>query len=512
MILPPGLSLNLGKPSRHQSAVRWLAVLILLLGASFRFATLDRDARFHPDEALFATFARNAAVQGDWLLHGNLDKPPLALYASALGMTLFGVTSDSAGVLQLDVYTGEFTARLPSALMGVVWVALMMALAQRLYRRAVFVLWVGLLAALSPMAILFGASTFTDGWMLLWMTAALCAVANARWAWSGLFVGLAFASKPQGLFYLPLALGIGWALHGWSWRAAARLLLPAAGVVGLVALWDGLRTGSPSIFTLAVEHNAPGRLIRADELMPRAQAWLGYARGLFGPATALLAFLLGVFMLRSLFRRPRTRAMNADLVLLAFTLAYALLHWLVSFDTYDRYWLPLAPPLALLGVRAAVWAYAALSRWIPRAELQFVAVALAAVLVGAALDATRGDPGYSSATGSSFAPQPEIDTVARWLAGQHVATVIYDHWLGWQLDYYLGTWSDKRRVYYPDPHSLAEDAARLNETQPRFFPVPRGEDTAPWLEALAESGFSAEIAFEEGGITVYQLERGTKQD
>lgn len=386
-------------------------VVILLLGAGFRIAALGRDARFHPDEAYFATFARSAAVQGDWLLQGELDKPPLALYASALSMALFGVQPLANGVLDLAVHTGEFAARLPSVLAGVLWVALMMALAQRLYQRTVFALWVGLLAALSPMAILFGASAFTDGWMLLWMTAALWAAAGARWLPGGLFIGLAFATKAQGLFYLPLALGIGGALHGWSWRMFAALLLPAAGMAGLVALWDGLRWPSPSLFELAAGHNAPTRLISAAEAGPRAQAWLNSVRGLFGPASALLALLIGAFGLRGLFRRPRTRTMNIDLALLAFTLAYALLHWALAFDSYDRYWLPLLPPLALLGARAAVWAYAAVARWLPRGEVQFAALVLAAVLFGAAFDAARGDPGYGGVN-SSFAAQPEIDVVA----------------------------------------------------------------------------------------------------
>lgn len=506
MIVPPGLSFHIASAARRRTAARWLAVIILLFGAGLRIAALGRDARFHPDEAYFATFARNAAVQGDWLLHGNLDKPPLALYASALSMALIGTRPLANGVLDLNIHTGEFAARLPSALAGIVWVALMMALARRFYGHTTITLWAGLLAALSPMAILFSASTFTDGWMLLWMTAALWAVTSSHRAWSGLSIGLALAAKPQGLFYLPLALGIGWASHGWSWRAFAMLLLPAAGVLGLIALWDNLRSPSPSLFTLAAEHNAPAYLVSATGLTSRAQAWLVYLRGLFGPASALLVLLIGIFSLRNLFHRPRTQTMRIDLTLLAFTLAYILLHWGIAFGNYDRYWLPILPPLALLSARAVTWAYAATAHRIPRGEVQFVAIAMVAVLFSAALDATRGDPGYSNPN-SSFVSQPEIDITAQWLADQHVAAVIYDHWLGWQLDYYLGAWSDKRRVYYPEPSALAEDAAQLNEPQPRFFPIPDGVDAMPWLDALAQAGFGANAVFEARGITIYQLER-----
>lgn len=493
-------------PRTRRTAARWLAVLIVLLGAGVRFAALGRDARFHPDEALFATFARSAAVHGDWLLAGDLDKPPLALYASALSMALVGVTTNDSGVLDLDLYTGEIAARLPSALAGVVWVAVLMALARRLYGRPVFAHWAGLLGALSPMAILFGASVFTDGWLLLWLTASLWAAAGARWGWSGLLLGLAFATKPQGLVYVPLALGVGWALNGVTPRAVLGLLLPVASAAGLLAAWDGLRSGSPPLFALAAAHNSPDRLIRAVEVVPRAAAWLGYARGLFGPSTALFALLVGAFSVRSLFRRPRTPAMTADLVLLAFVTAYAFAHWLIAFNTYDRYWLPLVPPLALLSVRAAVWTYAGLSRFMLRTELQFVALALGAVLLAAGFEAAGGDPGYRGGAGDSFAPQPAVDEVGRWLADQHVAAVIYDPWLGWQLGYYLGAWSDKRRVYFPTPGTLAAGALALDEREPRFLPLPDAVNPEPWLTALAEAGFRAEVTFDTVGVSVYQLE------
>lgn len=505
MIVPPGLSFSFSPPTRRQ-LVWWAAISILLIGAGLRFGALGRDARFHPDEALFATFARRAAVQGDWLLHGdNLDKPPWALYASALGMTFAGVTADADGVLHLDVYVGEFAARLPSALAGVAWVALMMALAHRIYRRPVFVLWAGLFAACSPLAILFSASAFTDGWLLLWMTAALWAAAGARWGWSGVCVALAFATKQQGLVYLPLAAGIGWAAHGFSRRSLTGLLVPAAIGVAAVAAWNGLRAGSPSLFELAAANNAPGGLVPLASLGARAGVWFGYARGLFGPVTAFFGLLIAAFMLRSLFRRPRTRAMNADLVLLLFVLAYALLQLLVAFNLYDRYWLPLLPALLLLAVRAGVWVYAVLSRWILRAEMQLVALVMALVLLAAGFDAAAGHPGYSGGIGDSFARQPAVDEAAAWLAAQHTGAVVYDRWLGWQLGYYLGEWSDKRLTYFPDPAAMAAAAAMLDEGEARFFAVPDAAGAMPWLAALNAVGFAVEEAAEVPGITIYRL-------
>ena len=504
MIAPPGFSLDVGPATRRQ-LTRWAAVIILLLAAGVRFAALNRDVRFHPDEALFATFARNAAVQGDWLLAGNLDKPPLALYASALGMALFGVQPMANGVLDLNVYTGEFAARLPSTLAGVVWVAVMMALANRLYHRNSFALWAGLLAACSPLAVLFSASAFTDGWLLLWLTTALWAASGGRWVGSGVCLALAFATKQQGLVYLPLAAGLGWALHGWSWRLAAGLLAPVGAGIALVAFWDSLRVGSPSLFELAAANNAPDGLVPASDLTQRAGQWLNYGRGLFGPASALFALLIGAFTLRSLFRRPYTRRMKADFVLLIFVLVYTLAHLLIAFNIYDRYWLPLLPPLTLLAVRAGMWAYTVLSRLIMQAELQLVAVVMALVLVAAGIDASAGNPGAAGGAGDSFVPQPAVDDAAAWLAAQHVGAVVYDRWLGWQLGYYLGAWSDKRLTYFPDAAALTSAALALDERESRFLPVPAAADAEAWLESLMAAGFGVETAAEVRGITIYRL-------
>jgi hypothetical protein len=52
------------------------ATLIILMGALFLIRGMTTSERLHADEAYFLTFARNAAVNGDWLLSGALDKPP----------------------------------------------------------------------------------------------------------------------------------------------------------------------------------------------------------------------------------------------------------------------------------------------------------------------------------------------------------------------------------------------------------------------------------------------------
>ena len=86
--------------------------LVLLLAWGFITLAAAADARFHPDEALYMTAARSAAVQGDWLLlRVPQDKPPLTMYANALSLTFFGVHTDADGVLYLNSQRGEFAGR-----------------------------------------------------------------------------------------------------------------------------------------------------------------------------------------------------------------------------------------------------------------------------------------------------------------------------------------------------------------------------------------------------------------
>ena len=139
---------KIGRPSTSAALKSLPPIVALLLAATFfRLAPL-LDNRFHPDEALYGSFARLIASARDPLLANVLvDKPPLGFYLTALGLLLFG--------------DGEFGARLPSLYASVVSVALLFVLARRLYSRTTALLAAGLLAA-SPFAILFSITLFLD--------------------------------------------------------------------------------------------------------------------------------------------------------------------------------------------------------------------------------------------------------------------------------------------------------------------------------------------------------------
>jgi 4-amino-4-deoxy-L-arabinose transferase-like glycosyltransferase len=500
------------------------------LAAVLRLGGAAWSERFHPDEAWFATFARGAAVTGDWWLGygagGALDKPPLALYAQALAMQFTAVTTDAAGVLQLDVYAGERAARLPSALAGVVTVAAIYALARRLYRRrtdrgadARAAHTVGLIAAgiaaLSPYGIVYSAAAFTDGLMVMCLTLALaCAAGGTRRSaiWAGVWAAAAFACKPQGAYVVPLCA----VLLFVSSRKLLPFILACAVGIALVFAWDAARVavldtrGTPSVstFAQAAVNNDPERAgIAADEIAPRAATWLRFAAALLGSPAPIfaLAALLGMIAYRR----------GIDALIIGCIIGYLALHTLLPFNLYDRYLLPLLPLASIAAARGALWLRTALTRFLPSAEVTLVMGALALALINGAFAARAGgveiglwrrDTPLDPAEGGTRRADG-IDAVAAYLDGRALGAIIYDRWLGWQLGYYMGAWTDKRRVYYPTSEAMAAGAANEADPAPRYFVAPSDAPYRPYLESLARAGFAAETVFERGAFRVYALRR-----
>lgn len=478
-----------------------LLLLILLLGAGLRFHALGRDTRLHPDEALYSTYARDAALKGDWGLQRPLDKPPLTFYAVAVSMSLVGATTNPAGVLDFPaVQSGEFAARLPNTFASILLVALTCGLAKRLYRDRATSLLAGLLVALSPFALAFSATAFTDVLMTFWMLAALWAASRGRWGWSGVCLALGFASKQPALLYLPLILITGALCAGLSMRVLLRFgALLGLGIL-LLILWDAAR-GQPTIWQVSAgRENYPAQLAPPQEIVSRLAIWLGHARWLIGPggitlSLMLLAVLAGV---QALSQKPLREECRIDRALLAYSAGYLLLHWLVAFNTFDRYLLPLVPLAALAAARGLRW----LLRLTNRPVLRRTGFALLVLtLLPVAWDASEGRIDI----GGDLGQHEGIDLLADYLNSKPVATVIYDRWLGWELDYYLGPWSDKRRVYYPVPALLAAGAAALREKGPRYFPVPVDQPAEEWLAALEQAGFEVRLDYRLRRFRVYAL-------
>jgi len=482
-----------------------IRLLILLIGAVIRLHALGQDVRFHPDEALYSTFARHAALNGDWLLHGTLDKPPIAIYADALSMTLFAARVENT-ILNFDSRTGEFAARLPSTFAHIALIAVVYALAMRLYQDRRVAAWAALLVACSPVAIAFSGTAFTDGLMLLFMALALLSVSRANWLWGGIWLALAIGSKQQGIFYAPLVIALGWALHGLTLRRLALIALPIGIGVLMLIVWDVARAQESNVWTLASANYVPIQLITGDELSPRLGTWLEFGRLILGTPTFLLIGAAALALINRTIREPRQPSTVIDAILAVYALAYFVSHWLISFNLYDRYLLPLIPLLAILSARGGLWAWRWISRIMPQQEGSLIIGVIVFVLVTGGWNAAEGNVNVGGdGSGGERGVYTGIDELAAYLNSKPLGAILYDRWLGWELGYYLGEWTDKRKVYYPTTDLLVEGALNQTDPAPRYFPAPINQPITEWLDALRAVGFTITRVYTSTRFVVYEL-------
>ena len=309
------------------------------------------------------------------------------------------------------------------------------------------------------------------------------------------------------------------AWDGWSgrWRWGLALL------VG----WDIARAPR-SFFELGYTRNNPGRLIRSDELWPRAKAWLHWlgfisgSRVLNAIGLAVLPVHLAVGALRT-----RTRAAAADWLIAAFGVAFVAWHWLIAFNTYDRYLHPLVPFVILLAARM-------ISSLTPRSPLppsgrggecgeqvpsparrergsrgegKLARIALVALLIGMMIPATASTLQGKARIGGDQGQHTGIDTLAAFLNTRLRGEIVYDHWLGWELAYYLGDAPQVIVLYSPMPEALADSIGQ--QVAPRYFVAPSPAQAAPWLDALRRAGIHTTMIYETpaDAFVIYRLER-----
>lgn len=468
-----------------------LGASVILLASLLQFHHLTRDLRFLPDEAFFMTFARRAAVNGDWLLPGALDKPPLSIYLSALSMAAIGNTADANGVLHLDPHIGEFAGALPNVMLALLLTALMMRLAWRVYRDEIAGLLAGLLSAVSPFMLAFGGSAFTDMSLLFFTTGALYFALSGRWALAGAALGLAFWSKQQAIFvaiFLALLL-----IRDRAGRCYWLRFFAPLGIICLALLvWDAARPET-SIFLQAAANNAPAQLFAMPSAwLSRLHTWLGAGVWLLGPppVTALLLALAGLAIRRS--RSLPTTALSA--IFVGALIIYSAIHIVFRFNLYDRYLLLGLPILILLVAGGLVFVCRRIVRFRPE-------VIVSALLLLSAIWTLNG----ATPIGGDRAEFSGIDALAAHLNSKPVATVIYDPWLGWELGYYLDAWQNKRRVHYPTANALVEGALALDEVGDRYLVAPVDQPLEDWLAALRDAGFSASPDYLSERFIAYRL-------
>jgi 4-amino-4-deoxy-L-arabinose transferase-like glycosyltransferase len=461
------------------SQARVLGIMIPLLGLAFALRVpLLNGPRFHPDEALFASFARAIAVWRDPLLAAApVDKPPLLFYLQAICYPFLGPK--------------EMAARLPNLFASLVTVALTYKVTARLafsaedsshhggWRAGVLA---ALLAALSPLAVAFGATAFTDPLMVTWAMASLLAASSARPGWAGFWLGLGLATKYQAALFLPLVGGLvclqtrssGARRVSTAW---ARFGGGAAGPAGAVVIWELVRTGRFSLVGSQVASYGAARLLLPEEWGPRLIEWVGLARYLIPPPW--LAVLLALALAWTLGRRPPPLLLTAGWVV-----GYFLVHWLMNIHPWDRYLLPVVPVVGLM-VGQAVAGLA--DRLLPALARGLLPVVVGVLLLPAAIGAAGG----ALPIGGDHGTFDGIEQIGAFFADYPYGTVLYDHWLSWELRYYLFD----SRVYvswFPDARTLIRDLQAFGADPPRFLVIPAWESPGPLLQPARSAGFDLE--------------------
>ncbi len=459
-----------------------LILVIMLLGAGLRLQSAAADVRFHPDEALYSTYGRNAAVFGAWMLDGPVDKPPLSLYANALAQHLFAARITPQNVIDVPLRAGEFAAKLPNVYAGILALALIYTLAVRMYTDRRAALLGALLLAVAPYGIAYSASAFTDMLMLTLMLAAWVAAAYGQAGWAGALLALSICAKPQGIFYAPLIL---FHLRG----RAVVALFPFSIVLMFLFLWDAIRP-EMSLFTLgATNINQGAAWMPPASWGHRLLAWIQHGRVLLGvPMLTLTLGLLGIF---GIYRRDKTQIWRGAMVL--WCIGYVAAHIILAVPTFDRYLLPLIVPLVLLAAHSLMTSGQQASR-----RVQYVSALIIVLFAVSGQHNPRADV-FRPAREDAFLH------VAAWLNARPLGTIVYDHWLGHEMGYYMGAWTDKRRVYYPDASTQATDARLNPDAAPRYLLAPASADDGAWLDALRWAGFRVRLVYDCADVRLYEL-------
>lgn len=538
--LPLSRSVRSALSLSHQRLPRLILAAILSLGTLARLAPLGLQ-RFHEDEALYSTWGLRIASGEDVLLSRTpVDKPPLFLYLQAGAFALFGPS--------------ETAARLPSLLASVTSIALLYLLARQLYDRPSALVTAALLAA-SPFAVSFAPTAFLDAVLGMWVLAACLAATRAHWVGAGAMLGLAAATKWEGVMFLPLVVGLG--LYGPpaeparpTSRHLLRMAVSLLVVAALVWGWD-LARPQPSILQ-SVRANYGGLAPAQPALWgQRLRGWAGLLRFAFYHPWLNAAFLAGVplLILSGLIRLHRTRAsgrerpaINAerlapshpnsasttppntnppntgssriDLLLFAFLVCYLALMTLLRVPVWDRYLLALVPLGCLLLARV-LWLP---QHWMARQGDTHAALARRVwpLLVVALLLFTLPLPLRDAAAGrfpigGDHGTYQGIDQVVAYFRG-HVmgGAILYHRWLGNHYRFYMFHFPYAFR-WWQTPEELAGDAAAAADVE-RWIVFPGWQDEGPARTALSVEGLGLvprHQAYRDDGstsFTIYQIE------
>lgn len=180
--------------------------LIVVLGSLLFFFGIGSVRLFDWDEINFAESAREMLVTGDWFnvqinFKSFWEKPPLFIWAQALSMKVFGI--------------GEFAARFPNALMGVITLLTLFHCGLKSEDKRFSLLWAGFYLV-SFLPFFFFKSGIIDPWFNYFIFLGIYFFSKYSddrqtkfAALSGLFTGLAVLTKgPVGFLIFALTFAV----------------------------------------------------------------------------------------------------------------------------------------------------------------------------------------------------------------------------------------------------------------------------------------------------------------
>ena len=492
-------------------------IVLLLLAWALRWPPLLSN-RFHPDEALYGYWGLLIGRgQNPWLTGVPVYKPPVLPYLMAAAQALVG--------------RAELAERLLGLAAGLLAIPLVARLTNVLYRDQ----WTTVVAvtamSLSPFAILFSATAFTDPLMVVLGVSACVAAAVGRSWWAGALTGLSFATKQIGVVFLPLVAAM--TLTRFSSRRGRILRLLAAFSLVIVStfVWDSVRVarGAQSFWREGIAGYGGLRLIWSTELWKRLREWTGVAQYLFAslPANCVLLTGLAALTWNAVVRRRHQLTALVDLLFVGFSAGYFLVHWLLAFPVWDRYLLPLLPPLSILLGRSVHFLAQAIARrislngrmprhtWTARFP-HLSAVCCCLALFVALLSPARHAANSSYPLGGDHGAYDGIDEIAAFGRGLPTGSVVYQHWLGWQYGYYLYD-APVFLAYWPTPAWLAQDVQAFGAKVPRYIAFPSWELPDRVVRALNDRGFSLETVLtttrRDGtpSFTVHRIRSGSNR-
>ncbi|MGB7338574.1 MAG: hypothetical protein WBC91_06765, partial [Phototrophicaceae bacterium] len=353
----------------------------------------------------------------------------------------------------------------------------------------------GLLLALSPLRIVFAPTAFTDMPMLLLGCVALWMAVRGQSLWSGFWLSLSIAAKPQIIFYTPLLIGfiIFKAYSHKNYLDGLRQLIyffaPILIGIGLLWGWDAMRIahGAESFYLLGRSHYTITELTPLHDISNRMAGWWASIQYILGNGWLTLMGL-GYASVIS-FRRLLKKQVNFRIGLLGlWVIGFVSLHMLLTLNLFDRNQLILLPII--------IWIVS-----IALSNHQRLSVVLVIGMLFFSYQAAQ----WQFPIGGDDGSHDEIHLLADYLNDKPVATVIYDRWLDWELDYYMGQWTDKRRVYYPTPQQFVDGALSLDEIGTRYLIAPTIVDLSDWLSALEDAEFIVALDYEMQNFIVYQV-------